>query len=146
MGNRVHHRFGPAIIGGLFIVLAVQGVTARTAWATCGDWLAHSGDMQISAENANASGAHSGQSARKQDSSTARLPISKPCNGPYCRSAPFPSAPASPVSISLPSDRLLVVANADVELTSSSRFQSVREPDACPTPGFKERIEHPPRA
>jgi hypothetical protein len=86
------------------------------------------------------------QTASKQHFGAARLPLSKPCNSPYCRSAPFQSTPTSPVNISLPSDRLAVFGHMEVQLTRNSQFRHAGEPDACPTPGFKARIEHPPRA
>jgi hypothetical protein len=74
-----------------------------------------------------------------------RLPISKPCNGPYCRSAPFQPLPASPVSVSPQSDRSALFGHADLQLTTREQYHFAGEPNACSMPGFKVRIEHPPR-
>jgi hypothetical protein len=148
MGHRVYHRLGPAVVCGLLSLSVLQGVLVSRAGATCGDWLAQPGGaQQISANEAMASHAQStDQSASHQNSRAPRLPVTKQCNGPYCRSAPFQSAPSAPTSISSSSERLAVFGRAELQLACSTRFGQSGEPDACPTPGFKARIEHPPRA
>src|SRR5688572_6324694 len=86
------------------------------------------------------------QSTLKQDGGSNPLPISKPCNGPYCRSAPFQPVPSAPVNISLHSDRLAFFGHVDLQLTPREQFHHGVESDACPARGFPSRIDHPPRA
>jgi hypothetical protein len=146
MRYRVHHRLGSAVVCGLLCVLAFQSVGGSRVRASCGDWLAHPGETPMSATNAVTSEAQiTSETTSAVHSSGTRLPQSKPCNGPYCRSAPFHSTPTSPVSVSWPTDRLAVYGYAELQLAICSQFHRACEPHAFPAPGFKARIEHPPR-
>src|SRR5687767_13613921 len=85
----------------LLSLVALQVVGVSRAGATCGDWLAHPGGSGMAAHDTAATQLQStDQSTLKQDGGSNPLPISKPCNGPYCRSAPFQPVPSAPVNIS----------------------------------------------
>jgi hypothetical protein len=74
-----------------------------------------------------------------------RLPISAPCSGPFCRSAPAQPAPAAPVTVSSTNDRLAVNGDFRMTLFDGWTFFSGDDSDSRPTPGFPQRIDHPPR-
>jgi hypothetical protein len=147
MGHRVHHRLASAVVCGLLSVLVLQCVIVSRAKATCGDWLAHPGGGQMKVGEASVlHGRPMDQGTNKQHSHSARLPLSKPCNGPYCRSAPFQPIPTAPVSLSLPTDRIALFVQSEVRLTPRSGFEPSGEPDVRAMRGFPSRIDHPPRA
>ncbi len=139
------HQRCSAVACGLIGLVVLQFVAVSRADATCGDWLAVPGERQMLAhQRPMAHGETTNPSTASQRDSTP-LSRSKPCNGPYCRSAPFHPSPNTPVSITYHSDRLAVfvcLAGEDA-LRLESKFY--REPNVCAAPGFKARIEHPPR-
>jgi hypothetical protein len=137
-----YRRWLPAACG-LLSLCALQLITVTPAGATCGDWLAGSGE-RMAAHEAPANGAATDSSKVNKGDST---PLSKPkpCNGPYCRSAPFQPVPATPVNITLKPDRLAVFGDADDPSAICAQFHQFGEPDACAVRGFPSRIDHPPR-
>jgi hypothetical protein len=140
------YRLWSVNVCGLLSLVVLQVVGVSRARASCGDWLAHPGESRMAANDKAVSQQQPAeQSVLKQDRGSKRLPISKPCNGPYCRSAPFHPVPAAPVSISLQSDRLALFRHVDVELTPRAQFHFGGQLDACASRGFPSRIDHPPR-
>jgi hypothetical protein len=144
VASALHQRW-LAVACGLSSLLILQTLVASRAAATCGDWLAHPGERGMSADGVKAAEQPAAQSALNNGLGSSRLPISKPCNGPYCRSAPYQSAPATPVTILLPSDRLAVFGSGEQPLSNNSQYLRAGEFVTYPLPGFKARIEHPPR-
>ena len=137
-----HRRWFPAACG-LLSLCALQLVAVSQAGATCGDWLARPGERMAAHETPIKVKATNASAVHQRDSTP--LSKSKPCNGPYCRSAPFQPVPATPVNITLKSDRLAFFGEADIQPATFVQFHQFGEPDACVARGFPSRIEHPPR-
>jgi hypothetical protein len=121
-------------------VAACYALSAATAYATCGDWLAHSEPTAIEEASQHQAKDAADSQAQKDESE------SKPCSGPFCDGAP--SLPAAPVPAPAPTlvdqfASLQEVAEGSEHDGDSSRWV---DSGATALPGFLMPIEHPPRS
>jgi hypothetical protein len=118
---------------------------ATSANASCGDWLTHSGDMRSSRDHQVDGMTQTDPASANEQHRSDKLPLSKPCHGPLCRSAPAQPAPTAPASVIFSSDKLALFGSTETLFTDCRRFYQVNELDAHATRGFPARIDHPPR-
>jgi hypothetical protein len=120
-------------------VAACYALSAASAHATCGDWLAHPEPPAI----------EEAVDQPADDASDATTPNedqgSKPCSGPFCDEAP--QLPAAPVPAPVPTvvdqfASLQYAAEGDCRDSASSGRADER---VAALPGFLMPIEHPPR-
>jgi hypothetical protein len=127
------------------IAAALPVFAVSRAEATCGDWLAHPSATAMSQyEHLDHSTAATHPSSNDQRRS-ARLPLSKPCHGPLCRSAPSQPAPPAPANISFQTEKLALFEIVDTYLADCRRFYNGDDSQSHPLRGFPPRIDHPPR-
>jgi hypothetical protein len=109
-------------------------IGANSAWATCGDYLAHS----------------SPAATEGRPTTAPPLPLPQPhrCTGPQCRQAPLtPDLPTAPVTTPVRSDRVIDRrVPLSVETSAGASAGLAREPDARPVAGAAVGIDHIPRA
>lgn len=132
------------------VALFWQEVTAQTAVASCGDWLAghetvkerveDSGLPSTSLRNGIAGVSHA-------ESATTEVPTPPPCSGPNCRRMPqVPDAPLAPTSTTrvIVPQWLLNSPLTDVLELPALGWVSV-EPAADAPVADPDRVERPPR-
>jgi hypothetical protein len=146
MAKTVHFGVLNALLYGLLSVIGLQIVEAPHACATCGDWLAHPLDGNKSSDDAASTSMHSTVAPSSLQLGLDDKPISQPCHGPNCRSAPPPRTPAAPLVISFHSDQLAIAVGCQWLSTPPAHFSRGNESVAHAALGFWPRIEHPPRA
>lgn len=127
-------------------IIAMMGVGAAGARASCGDWLAHPNDSMIASKAGASSPDHSKVALSGKHDGSRRSPLSAPCRGPHCRKAPAPLSPSSPLSVDVRLDRLALVPHGGSSEPTACRFRSGHDADVQSLAGFPSRIEHPPRA
>jgi hypothetical protein len=132
----------------LLSCILLQSVSGMRAFASCGDWLAHPG--QLPSADAPTTGdaqmlAGVDHTFDKSLASNER-PSPLPCDGPFCRNVPTKKVPTVPTSTVSASDKLLLAAQG-IHCEPLSR-SSCRSSDisAHALRGFPVDIEHPPRA
>jgi hypothetical protein len=117
-------------VAAVALAVSAQAITARTAYATCGDWLDHSANRTVSPFS----------NTRPEEK-----PTVPGCHGPQCQGYPLP--------LSLPQQRLappsndlsaVLAAFSEQFATSASKFSS--ENCCSSLPGHRQRIERPPRS
>jgi hypothetical protein len=145
MCPRDYPRHWFTLIFSLLLAALWQLASAPRADASCGDWLAHSGEMSAARDHRIDSSSHVDPASANQRHRTTRLPLSKPCHGPFCRSAPPQPAPTAPASVSFATDKLALFGCSEPLLAGSRQFYQDNESDALPSRGFPARIDHPPR-
>ncbi|HEY3394152.1 MAG TPA: hypothetical protein VGK58_15675 [Lacipirellulaceae bacterium] len=142
-----YRSFADALILLLSFVL-LQTASEMRAFASCGDWLVHSGQSHNSAQQAMSDANSDASNANWIDDATAsnQDSIPLPCNGPFCRSVPTKPVPTAPPSTVNPSDKLLLTAQ-DILCDPHSRWSFMHSAVAAHSlRGFPVDIEHPPRA
>lgn len=108
----------------------------RSAWATCGDYLA---GHAMSGHQSAGLGELSGQSSSS-------LPQRPTCSGPQCRQRqhPAPAAPSRQMEIPQPNDAVLcVIARLSADDAGALPFLVIADHDVS---GLAGRIFRPPRA
>jgi len=119
-------------------VLTVM-LAGKSAFATCGDYLLHSG-MSDSTRSEAASGIADSQSTAADPETLPR----QPCNGPHCRQAPnAPTAPGAPLRWSTHTDHAIVTAaNGGSPDSARPRHYDRNVQERL---GHPDGIERPPR-
>jgi hypothetical protein len=127
--------------------VAMLACGASRADATCGDWLAHAGEMPAlhTGETVDEKKSRDPSSTSQRDRSRS-LPVSKPCHGPFCRSAPSQPAPTSPANAFPQIEKLALFGEAVLNLTQCGQLIFGDEANAHPLRGFPALIDHPPRS
>jgi hypothetical protein len=156
MANRVSHflrellqwalphrrrlRVAPVVVKAVAAVAACYALSATSAFATCGDWLAHAETPAIE-ESVRHEADNAADSPTTEDVSE-----SKPCSGPFCEGTP--SLPAAPVPAPAPTVVDQFASLQEIAEGSEHDGDSSRRVDSGATalPGFLMPIEHPPRA
>jgi hypothetical protein len=141
-----HRRFHRLLVF-LLCLCALQVVVAMRAHASCGDWLSHSpGDMRPMGSGLESwADGHATRLAETESGTANHLPHSKPCEGPFCRSAPALPLPAAPARIVTPTDKLAVMSSDAERSSADNHSYFAVELGAHASRGFPTRIEHPPR-
>jgi hypothetical protein len=149
MDQRGNYRRWLSAIGSLLGVVLALRLGSPDAKASCGDWLAHPGHKMTmrssSRGDANRYIERDPSAVDKLDASS-KLPISRPCHGPYCRSAPYNPAPTGPANVHFQIEKLALVTDSSLDLVARQHVHSGGDLGAHPLRGFPIRIEHPPRA
>jgi hypothetical protein len=147
MDGCVQNRSRFAALCGVLGVVLLQALIAARAEGSCGDWLAHAGEMP--AIDIRATDVEKKVPGRPATSNRARSndsPMSQPCHGPFCRSAPSQPAPPAPANFFSQFEKLALFAKHGLDLSECKDHAFGREADAHPLRGFPILIEHPPRA
>jgi hypothetical protein len=103
------------------------------ASATCGDWLAdHPDPAQVEPES---------QSAPE------RVKQRRPCQGPQCQKAPSVPTPFTPAPSRVAQDELRAFTSLSAVVDSNSpRVSSLESTSGVRAlPGYRQRVDHPPR-
>jgi hypothetical protein len=129
----------------LAVIICAAGLGSSSAHASCGDWLAHSGNSMFAAEDgAKSPGQTTAASGTKRNGPLER-PLSAPCRGLRCSKAPVDSSPPSSPSIEVRIDRIALVTHVSSYGLPEQHFFRRYEVSAHSSKGFLPRIEHPPR-
>jgi hypothetical protein len=148
MGPCVHYCRCPRAILLLLSFVSLQVASGSRAFASCGDWLAHSAHDNSAVDAAAGQMpalAHKGSTAGVVSDSSQR-PRPTPCHGPSCRSGhstPLPSAPPSTLNLI---DKLMFVGHAALRDVDGRRSFIDGNSVAHSFRGYPAAIEHPPRA
>jgi hypothetical protein len=73
------------------------------------------------------------------------VPLSQPCHGPFCRSAPSQPAPTAPSNVIPQVEKLALCGQVDYALATLRLSPFRDEADAQPLRGYPKFIDHPPR-
>jgi hypothetical protein len=114
--------------------------------ASCGDWLVHTGEMPgaHSREANDVTHRHDG-SATSNRGRSSDDPLSQPCQGPFCRSAPSQPAPTAPSNVIPQVEKLALCGQVDYALAALRLSPFRDEANAHPLRGYPNLIDHPPR-
>jgi hypothetical protein len=102
------------------------------ASATCGDWLAE----------------HPAPPQAQLESEGVPEPVRqrRPCQGPQCREAPSIPTPATPTPTRIAQDELRAFTSLSAVDSDSPRVSSLELAGAVQAlPGYRQRVDHPPR-
>jgi hypothetical protein len=149
MDQRGHYRRWIAAFSSLSGVVLALGFASPGANASCGDWLAHPDEttaMRVSNRAVASRHSERDPAAVEKLDAPSKLPLSRPCHGPYCRSAPYDPAPTAPASLHSQIEKLAIFTDSNLGLVARRQVNSGGDSGAHPLRGFPTRIEHPPRA
>ena len=120
-------------------LVTLVALDARTAWASCGDYLAGHGGHAMQG--------HRSSSHDLVSNPASHLPQPRPtCSGPQChqRQQPAPAAPSRQWEVSRPHDAVLgVISRLATDDTGASRFPASFDHAVA---GPASRLFRPPRA
>jgi hypothetical protein len=119
---------------------------SSTADASCGDWLDLHSQMDAASQlDSSTKKVHLPRHAEKWKSSSADRPTPGPCNGPNCRRAPLPLAPAIPLDWKWSSEKTLFVESIDASASSDEKVHASHGSRVHALRGHAPRLDHPPR-
>jgi hypothetical protein len=146
MNQRDNRRTWTAAFCSLSALTFALVVEVSRADASCGDWLAHTGNMPALENRATGKEKNSrDRSATQNLTRSSDAPLSRPCHGPFCRSAPSQPAPTAPSNVFPQVEKLALCGQVDYALAALRLSPFGDEAEAQPLRGYPKLIDHPPR-